>query len=113
MRLFCCCCRYNVCNHWSELLLLIVMSARTKAIGTQELLSSWLCKAPQIRRSLLLTTLLVRGPEREVVTQQLHDERRVLVRVFGDIIELCDRVLKGCACHLACLLRVLQHLILE
>mmetsp|Transcript_84216 Transcript_84216/g.188030 ORF Transcript_84216/g.188030 Transcript_84216/m.188030 type:complete len:276 (-) Transcript_84216:81-908(-) len=60
-----------------------------------------------------LARLLVRGPEGQVVPQQLHDQRGVLVGVLGDVVELGDRVLEGRARHLAGLVGVLQHLVLE
>mmetsp|Transcript_89521 Transcript_89521/g.253312 ORF Transcript_89521/g.253312 Transcript_89521/m.253312 type:complete len:206 (+) Transcript_89521:224-841(+) len=57
--------------------------------------------------------LLVRGPERQIVAEQLHDEGGVLVGVLCDVVELGDRVLEGGARHLARLVRVRQHLVLK
>merc|ERR1711971_976809 len=57
--------------------------------------------------------LLVGGPECQVVTEQLHDEGRILVAVFGDVVKLCNCILESCAGHLACLVRILQDLVLE
>jgi len=37
----------------------------------------------------------VAGPQGQVVTQQLHNERRVLVRVLRERVELRDGVVKG------------------
>ena len=34
------------------------------------------------------------GPQREVVAQELHDERGVLVRLFAQRVEVRDRVVK-------------------
>mmetsp|Transcript_4000 Transcript_4000/g.9079 ORF Transcript_4000/g.9079 Transcript_4000/m.9079 type:complete len:292 (-) Transcript_4000:14-889(-) len=64
-------------------------------------------------RAYLGIALRVRRPQGEVVPQELHDERGVLVRVLGDIVKFGDGVLKGGARHLACLVRVGQHLVLE
>mmetsp|Transcript_89519 Transcript_89519/g.253303 ORF Transcript_89519/g.253303 Transcript_89519/m.253303 type:complete len:206 (+) Transcript_89519:224-841(+) len=57
--------------------------------------------------------LLVRGPERQIIAEQLHDEGGVLVGVLCDVVELGDRVLEGGARHLARLVRVRQHLVLK
>ena len=40
--------------------------------------------------------LILRSPEREVVTQQLHDERAVLVRLFRESVQLGNRFVEGC-----------------
>ena len=39
----------------------------------------------------------VRGPEREVVAQELHDERRVLVALLVQRVQLRDSVVEGLA----------------
>ena len=39
----------------------------------------------------------VRGPEREVVAQELHDERRVLVALLVQRVQLSDGVVEGLA----------------
>ena len=39
----------------------------------------------------------VRGPEREVVPQELHDERRVLVALLVQRVQLRDGVVEGLA----------------
>ena len=39
--------------------------------------------------------LHVRGPEGEVVTQQLHDEGAVLVRLLAQGVQLRDGLVKG------------------
>ena len=41
--------------------------------------------------------IVLRGPEGEVVAQQLHDERRVLVRLLVERVELGDGVVEGLA----------------
>lgn len=43
----------------------------------------------------LAVALHVGGPEREVVAQQLHDERGVLVGLLGERVEFCDGVVEG------------------
>ena len=55
----------------------------------------------------------VGGPEREVVTQELHDKGAVLVAVLGHVVQLGNGVLEGRAGHLGCLLGVVQHLAVE
>jgi hypothetical protein len=40
---------------------------------------------------------LVGGPEGEVVAQQLHDQRAVLVRLLGQRVQLRDRVVERLA----------------
>merc|ERR1712137_291444 len=67
----------------------------------------WCC------RLWLAPFLLVRGPKSQVVTQQLHDQRRVLVRVLGHVVKLCNGILKSSARHLACLIWIAQDLVLE
>merc|ERR1712183_416476 len=57
--------------------------------------------------------LLVGSPEGQIVAEQLHDERRILVTVFRHVVKLCDRIFEGGAGHLACLVWVSQHLILK
>ena len=39
----------------------------------------------------------VRGPEGEVVAQELHDERRVLVALLVQRVQLSDGVVEGLA----------------
>ena len=39
----------------------------------------------------------VRSPEREVVAQELHDERRVLVALLVQRVQLSDGVVEGLA----------------
>ena len=42
---------------------------------------------------------VLRRPEGEVVPQQLHDEGRVLVRLLGESVELCDRIVERLPAH--------------
>merc|ERR1719471_2436617 len=65
------------------------------------------------RPSCLCLTLSVRGPQGQIVTEQLHDERGIFVRLLAHVVELRNRVLESRASHLARLFRVRQHLILE
>jgi len=58
-----------------------------------------------------LSVLLVRGPERQIVAEQLHDEGGVLVGVLCDVVELGDRVLESGARRLARLVRIPNHLV--
>lgn len=48
---------------------------------------------------LVAVALRVRRPEREVVPQELHDQRRVLVRVLVQRVQLRDRVVKRLQHH--------------
>merc|ERR1719408_274923 len=66
-----------------------------------------------LRGLSLVGLLLIGRPQREVVTKQLHDESGVLVGIFRDVVELSDSVLEGGAGHLAGLLWVAQHFVLE
>lgn len=43
---------------------------------------------------LVAVALRVRRPQRQVVSQQLHDQRRVLVRVLVQGVQLGDRVIE-------------------
>ena len=42
-----------------------------------------------------LALLHIRGPQRQVVSQELHDERRVLVRLLPESVELRDGLVEG------------------
>lgn len=42
-----------------------------------------------------ISGFLVGSPEGQVVSQQLHNQRRVLVRILGYIVKLCNGILKG------------------
>ena len=68
----------------------------------------WLClsladalSASVLHKSLVGagTDLHVRGPEGEVVTQQLHDECAVLVGLLTQGVELCDGLVEGLHPH--------------
>lgn len=45
-------------------------------------------------RRLVAVALRVRRPQRQVVPQQLHDQRRVFVRVLVQGVQLGDRVIE-------------------
>lgn len=45
-------------------------------------------------RGLVAVTLRVGRPQRQVVSQQLHYQRRVFVRVFVQGVQLGDRVVE-------------------
>merc|ERR1719443_1344959 len=63
--------------------------------------------------SLIAIALFIRGPQSQVVAEQLHDECGILVRLFGNIVKLRNRLLEGLACHLASFIRLVEHLVLE
>merc|ERR1719375_2041062 len=63
--------------------------------------------------SSLLPGPVLRGPQCQVVTQELYDQSRILVRVLGNVVKLSNRILECSASHLACFLRVTKHLVVE
>lgn len=48
---------------------------------------------------LVAVALGVRRPQGQVVPQQLHDQRRVLVRVLVQGVQLSDRVVERLQCY--------------
>merc|ERR1719465_59637 len=56
---------------------------------------------------------LIGRPEREVVAQQLHDERRVLVRLLRERVELRDRVVERLLREMARAVGRREHLVVE
>ena len=42
-----------------------------------------------------ISGFLVGSPEGQVVSQQLHNQRRVLVRILSHIVKLCNGILEG------------------
>ena len=58
-------------------------------------------------------SFLVRSPQGEVISQKLHDQCRVLVRVLCNVVKFCNGILKGCASHFARFIRIIQHLVHE
>ena len=63
----------------------------------------------------LVRTILLRiaGPEGEVVTQELHDEGRVLVRIFTQAVELGDGVVERILGELARRFRLVVDLVVK
>lgn len=61
----------------------------------------------------LAVALHVRGPQREVVAQQLHDERRVLVRLLGERVQLGDGVVERRLRQPARAVRAVQDFVVE
>lgn len=61
----------------------------------------------------LAVALHVGGPEREVVAQQLHDERGVLVRLLGERVQLGDGVVEGRLRQPARAVRAVQDFVVE
>mmetsp|Transcript_43200 Transcript_43200/g.102919 ORF Transcript_43200/g.102919 Transcript_43200/m.102919 type:complete len:270 (-) Transcript_43200:51-860(-) len=64
-------------------------------------------------QAILCASLLVRSPEGQIVSQQLHDQGRVLVGVLCHVVQLGNGVLERRAGHLAGLVRVAEHLVHE
>ncbi|KAG5272451.1 hypothetical protein AALO_G00165710, partial [Alosa alosa] len=60
-----------------------------------------------------LAVLLVAGPERQVVSQQLHDERGVLVGVLVQIVQVADGLVERLLGQLARLLGRVLDLVVE
>jgi hypothetical protein len=54
-----------------------------------------------------------RGPEGEVVAEELHDEGAVAVRLFGERVKLGNGVVKGLLGKVACAVRRVQDLVVE
>jgi len=54
-----------------------------------------------------------RGPEGEVVAEQLHDKRAVTVRLLGERVELGDGVVEGLLGQVAGAIRRVQNLVVE
>mmetsp|Transcript_3167 Transcript_3167/g.5769 ORF Transcript_3167/g.5769 Transcript_3167/m.5769 type:complete len:216 (+) Transcript_3167:213-860(+) len=64
--------------------------------------------------SFVLSAVLHIGrPQRQIITQQLHDQGAVLVRLFTQCIELGDALIKGLLCQMAGALRRVQNLVIE
>ena len=61
----------------------------------------------------LLGILHVRGPEGKVVTKELHDEGRVLVRLFREGVELGNSVVEGLFGEVASAVGRVQDLVVE
>ena len=61
----------------------------------------------------LLGILHVRGPEGKVVTEELHDEGRVLVALLGEGVELGDGVVEGLLGEVASAVGAVQDLVVE
>ena len=53
------------------------------------------------------------GKRREVVSEKLHDESRVLIRLLAERIEVRDGVIKGLFCERTRLLRQRENLVIE
>merc|ERR1719272_422600 len=62
---------------------------------------------------LVALSSFIRCPQCQVVTEQLHDERGVLVRIFSNVVKLRDSLLERLACHLASLFWLAEHLVLK
>ncbi len=61
----------------------------------------------------LLGILHVRGPEGQVVTQELHDEGRVLVALLRKGVELSNGVIEGLLGEVASTVGAVQDLVVE
>ena len=63
---------------------------------------------------MLICTFIVIGcPECEIITQQLQNQRSILVGVTLQRIQLADRIIKRSLGHTTRLLLVVQYLIVE
>lgn len=61
----------------------------------------------------LSLTVVGRGPEGEVVTEQLHDEGAVTVRLLRERVELGDGVIEGLLGQVASTVRRVENLVVE
>merc|ERR1719352_1453001 len=59
------------------------------------------------------SAFLIRGPQSQIVAEELHDESGIFVRVFCHIVKLCNCILECGACHLASFFWIAQDFILE
>lgn len=59
------------------------------------------------------TILQIRGPESEVIPEKLHDERAVLVGLFGKRVELSNGIVKRLLGKVASTVRRVQNLVVE
>mmetsp|Transcript_15504 Transcript_15504/g.41572 ORF Transcript_15504/g.41572 Transcript_15504/m.41572 type:complete len:326 (-) Transcript_15504:6-983(-) len=80
----------------------------------------WLTTAPLpgaapmiVHLCVVVGVVLIAGPQREVVTQELHNEGGVLVRLLVKRVEFCDGVVEGALSEAASVLRLALHLIHE
>merc|ERR1711916_395540 len=62
---------------------------------------------------IVVRALHVRSPEGEVVTEELHDEGRVLVGLLREGVELGDGVVKGLLCEVAGAVGRVEDLVVE
>lgn len=64
-------------------------------------------------RGWFVTGILGRGPESEVVTEQLHDQGAITVALFGEGVELCNRVIECLLSKVACTIGGVEDLVVE
>ena len=58
-------------------------------------------------------TLHVGSPQSQIVPQQLHDERRILVGLLGQGVQLGDGIVKGLLGQVAGAVRRVEDLVVE
>jgi len=73
------------------------------------------CHHSPIASVVLFVLILgkLRGPEREVVTNQLHDRRGVLVLIFGEVFDVGNGVVEGLLGHLTGFAWLVHDLVVE
>merc|ERR1740139_434204 len=71
-------------------------------------LAQWHCC--RSRSALIIT---IRRPQGQIIAQQLQDQRGIFVRVLCHVVKLGNCIFESCASHLARLIWIGEHLILE
>ena len=66
-----------------------------------------------VRTCILLCILQVGRPQRQVIPQQLHDQRAVLIRIFAQSVQFGDSIVKGLFGEMARLFRRRHDFIVE
>merc|ERR1712217_178933 len=62
---------------------------------------------------LWLSSLLVGRPQRQVITQELHDEGGIFVGILRNVVKLRNGIFERSTCHFTSFVWVAQNFILE
>lgn len=66
-----------------------------------------------VRNKLRTTFLHVAGPKRQVISEELHDQSRILVALFGERVEFGNRIVKRLLGEVACTVGRIEDLVVE
>ena len=66
-----------------------------------------------VRDKLRTTFLHVAGPKRQVISEELHDQSRILVALFGERVEFGNRIVKRLLGEVACTVGRVEDLVVE